>query len=159
MRGFLIAFLIALAGMVFALYLQLFQQQTPCPLCVMQRVGLIGVGLVSLIALIHRPRRPGIRIYAGSGVVFALFGLVMAGKQVYLQFYPPSDATACAPSLSFLYHNLPLSKFLSVLLQGSGACAAVPWQFLGLSLAAWSGLGFLALILLLLWQWRLAVRR
>lgn len=45
--GFL--FLASVIGMAFALYLEHVQGLEPCPLCVFQRIGLIGLGL----SLIH----------------------------------------------------------------------------------------------------------
>ena len=51
--GFL--FLASVIGMAFALYLEHVQGFEPCPLCVFQRVGLIALGTVSLIAFIHNP--------------------------------------------------------------------------------------------------------
>ena len=46
--GFLV--LASIIGMAFALYLEHVQGLEPCPLCVFQRLGLIGLGVVSLIA-------------------------------------------------------------------------------------------------------------
>lgn len=43
--------LASIIGMAFALYLEHGPAQlNPCPLCVFQRVGLIGLGIISLIA-------------------------------------------------------------------------------------------------------------
>ena len=49
--GFL--FLASVIGMAFALYLEHVQGLEPCPLCVFQRIGLIGLGLISLLAFIQ----------------------------------------------------------------------------------------------------------
>ena len=43
-------FVLSVLGMAYALYLQYFEQLMPCPLCVFQRVGLIGFGVFTLIA-------------------------------------------------------------------------------------------------------------
>ena len=43
--------LASIIGMAFALYLEHGSLQlNPCPLCVFQRVGLIGLGIISLFA-------------------------------------------------------------------------------------------------------------
>ena len=64
--GFLV--IASIVGMAFALYLEHVQGLSPCPLCVFQRVGLIGLGFISLIALIHNPKSTvGRRIYALLG--------------------------------------------------------------------------------------------
>ena len=39
--------LASVAGMAFALYLEHGQGLNPCPLCVFQRIGLIGLGIIS----------------------------------------------------------------------------------------------------------------
>ena len=44
-----------------------------------------------------------------------------------------------------MLENLPLSRTLQKLFQGSGECAAVDWKFLGLSIAGWALVWFIAL--------------
>ncbi len=63
-----VLFLASVIGMTFALYLEHVQGLAPCPLCVFQRVGLIALGLVSLIAFVHNPKSNVVkRIYALFG--------------------------------------------------------------------------------------------
>jgi disulfide bond formation protein DsbB len=45
----------------------------------------------------------------------------------------------------------PLSKALAMVFTGSGECANVDWQFLGLSMPAWTLVWFLALGALMVW--------
>ena len=45
----------SIVGMAFALYLEHVKGTEPCPLCVFQRIGLIAMGLVALVAVIHNP--------------------------------------------------------------------------------------------------------
>ena len=47
--------LTSIIGLSFALYLEHVQGLDPCPLCIFQRVGLIAMGLIALIAFIHNP--------------------------------------------------------------------------------------------------------
>ena len=44
----------------------------PCPLCIFQRVGVIAVGILALIALIHNPATFGQTIYSALGLAPAL---------------------------------------------------------------------------------------
>ena len=62
----------------------------------------------------------------------------------------------CGPDLFFMLNNLPLSRTLEKLFQGSGECAAVDWKFLGLSIAGWALVWFIALAGYAAW---LAARR
>jgi len=52
-------FLAALLALLFALWLQHYQQLDPCPLCVFQRVAMMGVGLAALLAFLHGPAGRG----------------------------------------------------------------------------------------------------
>lgn len=47
--------LASIVGMTFALYLEHFKGLEPCPLCIFQRVGLMAMGIVALIAFLHNP--------------------------------------------------------------------------------------------------------
>ena len=46
-----ILFLASVVGMAFALYLEHVQGLNPCPLCVFQRIGLMVLGLFSLLGM------------------------------------------------------------------------------------------------------------
>lgn len=140
-----LCFLICFFGMGTALYFQFVKHIYPCPLCIMQRVGLIGAGLIYLIAFIHNPKRKGLVIYGILALLFTLFGLGVAARQVYLQHLPAGMAPACGPGLNYLFQSLPLSEFIMTLFKGTGDCAVVHFKLFGLSIAGMSGLAFLLL--------------
>lgn len=140
----------------FGYYLQYFEGQDPCPLCLVQRGFYYGVAIVCAIAALHLPGRAGIRVYCGTATVLALGGFGVAARQVWLQHLPPDQVPACGPDLFFMMENFPLSRILQKLFLGSGQCAEVNWRFLGLSIAEWSLACFAALALYALW---LALRR
>ncbi|MDY6468216.1 disulfide bond formation protein B [Acinetobacter faecalis] len=149
--GFL--FLASVIGMAFALYLEHVQGFEPCPLCVFQRVGLIALGTVSLIAFIHNPASNIMkRVYALLGSVGILWSAGVAARHVWLQNLPPDQVPSCGPGLDYLVDALPLKSVLSQVLSGSGECAVVDWSFLGQSLPVWSFLFFAVLALVSLWQ-------
>jgi protein dithiol:quinone oxidoreductase len=50
-----------------------------------------------------------------------------------------------------MLQNFPLSRTLEKLFTGTGECAVVDWSFLGLSIAGWSLVWFVALALYALW--------
>ncbi len=149
--GFL--FLASVIGMAFALYLEHVQGFEPCPLCVFQRVGLIALGIVSLIAFIHNPASNIMkRVYALLGSVGILWSAGVAARHVWLQNLPPDQVPSCGPGLDYLVDALPLKSVLSQVLSGSGECAVVDWSFLGQSLPVWSFLFFAVLAVVSLWQ-------
>ena len=132
-------------------YLQYFDGQDPCPLCLVQRGFYYGVMMVFTIAAAHSPVRTGKFIYCAAATLLALGGLGVAARQVWLQHLPPDQVPACGPDLFFMIENFPLSRMLQKLFMGSGQCAEVNWRLLGLSIAEWSLAWFTALALYALW--------
>jgi disulfide bond formation protein DsbB len=137
-------------------YLQYVQGLEPCPLCMVQRAFFYLLIATFVIAALHAPRRVGAWIYAAFVVLFAAGGAATAGRQVWLQHLPADKVPQCGPDLFFMLENMPLSRTLQKLIQGSGECAAVDWKFLGLSIAGWALVWFIALAVYALW---LAARR
>ena len=86
---------LACAGLLaFGYYLQYFQDQDPCPLCLVQR-GFYYV-LLALFALgaLQRPRRIGAALYCGAALLAALGGGAVATRQVWLQHLPADKVPA-----------------------------------------------------------------
>ena len=137
-------------------YLQYIQGLEPCPLCMVQRLFFYLLIATFVIAALHSPKRVGAWIYTAFAVLFAAGGAATAGRQVWLQHLPADKVPQCGPDLFFMLENMPLSRTLQKLIQGSGECAKVDWTFLGFSIAEWSLLWFIALAVYALW---LAARR
>ena len=134
-------------------YLQYFDNQDPCPLCLVQRAFFYAVMAVCVIAALHGRWRI---FYGILAALFAVGGAAAASRQVWLQHLPPDKVPQCGPDLFFMLENFPLSRTFSTLFSGTGECAVVDWTFLGLSIAEWSLLWFAALCAGALW---LALRR
>ena len=133
----LAGFLVCALMMAFALYSQHIGGLNPCPLCVFQRIAVIGLGLVFLAAAIHDPARLGKRIYGAMIVVIAAGGIVVAGRHLWLQSLPADQVPTCLPPLDYILDVFPLAQALSMIFEGSGECAVVDWTFIGLSMPAW----------------------
>ena len=129
-------------------YLQYFEGQDPCPLCLVQRAFYYVFGAVFLIAALHGEGR---LTYSILGFFIALGGAGVAGRQVWLQHLPAELVPACGPDLFYMLENFPLGRTIEKLFSGSGQCAEVKWRFLGLSIAEWSLAWFAGLALLALW--------
>jgi protein dithiol:quinone oxidoreductase len=114
----------------------------PCPLCLMQRIWVMIGGLGALTALVDRPARLGYPIFA---IAAALAGAGFAVRQLYLQSLPPDAVPACGPDLGYMFEAFPFSAVLKAMTFGTGDCAQV-LKVLGVNIAVWSLLGFLALI-------------
>ena len=143
-------FLICVALMAYALYAQHQLMLEPCPLCVLQRVAVIALGAVFLVAALHNPAGGWRWLYVVLVGLAASFGIAVAGYHVWMQNLPEDRVPACGPGLDYMLENFPLTEVVTMVLRGSGDCATVDWQFLGLSMPAWvliavSGLGMLGL--------------
>jgi disulfide bond formation protein DsbB len=144
--GYLLGFIVCAALMAFALYLQFGLDLEPCPLCTLQRVAVIAMGIVFLVAAVHNPGRAGATIYALMQLVLGGVGAALAARQVWLQSLPKDQVPACGMSLNYMLDTLPLTETLRKVFEGSGECAEKAWEFLHLSIAAWTLVFFIAMI-------------
>ncbi|MCB6184794.1 disulfide bond formation protein B [Leeia sp. TBRC 13508] len=138
------------ALMAYALYLQYYKFQEPCPLCMLQRVVIVFMGVIFFIAGIHHPGKRGATVY---GVIIALIGLVgaaISARHVWIQYLPPEQVPQCGPGLSYMLETMPFGSAILQVLHGSGECADKSWMFLGLTIPGWTFLFFVALSVLAL---------
>ena len=136
--GYLAGLLICGALFAFALYLQYYEYQNPCPLCILQRIAFIAMMVVFLAGAIHGPRRTGAIIYSTLLVIIAAIGAGIATRHVWLQHLPKDQVPECGPGLEYMLNKFPLAQALEKVFRGSGECAEVGWTFLTLSIAEWS---------------------
>ena len=143
--GYGIGFLVCVALFAFALYLQYYEQQEPCPLCILQRIAFTGLAVVFLVAALHGPGRIGSVVYSGMLFILAGIGAAIASRHVWLQHLPKNQVPECGPGVEYMLRKFSLGQTLEKILAGSGECAEVGWTFLGLSIAGWSLLWFVLL--------------
>lgn len=129
----------------FALYLEYVQHLDPCPLCMVQRFAFIALLVLFVVAGLQNPGRLGGRIYAVLIGLFALFGVAIAARHIWIQHLPADEVPACGPGLNYMLDHFPMAKVLKELMHGSGECAAHVWSFLGLGIPAWSVVWYLLL--------------
>src|SRR5574340_88363 len=141
-----IGVVVCAALIAWALWLQYGKGLEPCPLCIFQRVAVIAVGMVFLLAALHDPRKAGATFYAVLTLVTAGAGALLAARQVWLQSLPKDLVPACGPGLNYMLETLPFSDVVRKVLEGSGECAEKGWVFLGLSIAGWTLVFFVAMI-------------
>lgn len=152
-RGvFLSGFVLCLAMLLVAGYFQFIEHLDPCPLCILQRLLVLAVGIIFLLGAMHNPVNTGRRVYGFLVVLFASLGAAIAGRHVWLQSVPEEQVPSCGPGLNFILDNFPISQAIDMVLRGSGECADVLWTFLGLSIPAWTLVAFVVMILLGLMQ-------
>ena len=146
--GYAAGFVVCAGLIGFALYLQYVKGEDPCPLCMLQRIAFMALGALFLVAALHGPGRTGAAIYAVLLFVVAAAGAAVAGRHVWLQSLPKNMVPECGPGLDYILERFPPGKALDLILRGSGECAEKGWTFLGLTIAGWALVWFIALALL-----------
>lgn len=143
------------AAMGYALYAQYVLELEPCPLCIFQRIGVIAVGSLALLAAIFNPQGLAAKVWSLLIAVAAVAGGSVSAWQVYLQHLPPEQVPACGPGLDYMLETLPMTQVLEKVFKGSGECAQIDWTFLGQSMPFWVGAFLLSTLLLALYNgWR-----
>jgi disulfide bond formation protein DsbB len=144
----LVGFLICAALIGFALYAQYELNMDPCPLCILQRVVFIAMGLVFLVGFLHAPRGGGRWIYSGLASLIALVGIAISSRHLWIQSLPADQVPSCGAPLGYLIEtragNGGLIGVLVKVLSGSGECAKVQ-PILGVPMPAWALLWFVLL--------------
>ena len=130
-------FIACAALIAYALYAQYGLGLDPCPLCIFQRVGIIALGAVFLLAGLHNPRGWGGRIYVLLIAVAALATIGVAARHLYVQSLPPGAIPSCGAPLGVLIQFTPFFELVRKVLTGSGECSEVSWKFLGLAMPGW----------------------
>jgi disulfide bond formation protein DsbB len=123
----------------------------PCPLCIFQRIGFFVLAVIFLAATLQDPTAFGRRVYALLLSLAALATIGVALRHLYIQSLPPDAVPACGASLDFMLKVFSLSEVLVKVLTGSGECAKITWEFLGLAMPAWVLISALVLGAWALW--------
>ncbi len=131
-----------------ALYMQYVVGLEPCPLCIFQRVAVIGLAVVLGFAAFVGPRGWGRRLVGFVVMLVAAVGGAVAGRQVWLQHLPEDQVPACGPGLDYMLEVFPWQKVVDLVLRGSGECAEVHWRLFGLSIAEWMVVVFAVFVVL-----------
>lgn len=148
----LLGFLVCAGMMAYALYAEYVLFLMPCPLCVLQRMAVIALGIGFLAAAVHHPAAWGRQVYAALLALAAAVGISVAGRHVWLQNMPADQVPTCGPGFDYIIDSFPFSEALKMIFTGSGECADVDWLFLGLSMPAWLLLAFIGIGSVALWN-------
>lgn len=141
-----LGFLACAALIAYALYAEHVLELAPCPLCIFQRVAVIVIGLLFLIAALHNPARAGARVYGVLIAIAAVGGVAVAARHIWIQAQPPGSVAACGADLNYLMDIMPLTEVISKVLTGSGECGKIDWTLLGLSMPWWVAIALAGLM-------------
>jgi len=142
--------LTAWGSLAIALYLQHVHDWQPCPLCILQRLAFIAVGVLALAGLLLKRRTGALRSIQAATVVAALAGAAVAGRHLWVKAHPAVscgiDPLETAINTQWWVQQMPW------LLKADGLCFLPLPPLLGLQLPVWSLLLLLLMALLALLQ-------
>ena len=135
----------SLGLLVSALTLGEWLRLQPCYWCNFQRLVYLLLCAVGLCGVLLPDRAKILSVLSG---VVSLGGVYGAAKQSWMQ-YAPQEAVECGFGDPTLVERLIdwLGGLWPTMFMVTGLCKEKDWVFLGLSLANWSGICFLALFL------------
>ena len=140
--------ILSLSLVIFALILQQTGYQgvsfLPCPLCILQRVGYLGITISCILAAGITPLR---KFFHGLAVLAAGYGAAVAGHQVWLLSHP-SESCGIDPLETWI-NQFQLANGLPWLFKADGLCSAKLPAILGLQVPEWSLLWFAVILLIL----------
>ena len=115
-----------------------------CPLCVLQRMVYLLLGLQALLLLPWVPAPGGLRAAGALMGLTALGGAAIAGYQTWLQRF--AAGVSCTADQPWWEQFVNWAGTQSPLLfEATGLCSEAGWKLAGLSIAEWSLLIFLGL--------------
>ncbi len=138
--------------------LLIFQQAfglDPCPLCILQRIVIISIGLIALVAYLHDSEGMADKVYGGLLVLGGLISIGIATRQVWILNTPREETASCGPGL-----EVWLDKFIDLLPQGAvteklfratADCADAQMALFGLDVPEITYPVFLALLVYIVW--------
>ena len=116
----------------------------PCPLCVLQRIGYLGIATSCFLAAGLAPLKKPFHLIA---LLSAVFGMAVAGKQVWLLSHP--EVSCGIDPLEVWINQFHLAQSLPWLFKADGLCTAKLPAIFGLQVPEWSLLWFCVLLLIL----------
>ncbi len=151
---YFIALLIVIGLFSFSAFLEFHEHISPCPLCLMQRYMFAGMGIIFFIGMLLPLNKIIQGFLALGSLVFAVGGMFFSARQSWLQHIQTNPSGNCGMSLPVLFKIFSPWQALQQVWQGGIECSEQGWQFLHLSLADWSLIGFLLFFIFIITQIR-----
>ena len=130
--------------LITGLYLEYFEGIMPCPLCTLQRICFVLLGVLFLLGIAAAHKRI-IRAIINIIIIFtSLMGSVLAARQIWIQYFPSSEQGECGVSLQYMLQVLPLQDVIHKIFSGTAECTQRGWEFLSLNIPEWSLAFFIA---------------
>jgi len=134
---YLLVFL-ACAGLLAAAYVfEYVYYMDPCPLCIMQRIAVLLIGISGLVGFVFASSMMAKVSASIFMLLSSILGMSVAGRHIWIQGLPADEIPTCGPSLEYMVDTLPWADVLALMLRGNGNCADGHWSFIGLSMPQW----------------------
>ena len=104
----------------YALFAERVQGLVPCPLCILQRVAVAGMGLGFLLAAIHSPAGRFRHAYSVLCGAVAMAGAGVAVRHLWIQSQPEGSVPPCGASFDFILENFGVMTAVKEALTASG---------------------------------------
>jgi disulfide bond formation protein DsbB len=148
----LLGFTLAIFLLGVAFFLQTYKGVNPCPLCLLQRAIMTILGIIFFLGIVFKFKKCGQFFLGVLSLLTSATGMLLSGRQVWLQWSPPSSSGDCSASLQYLLNTFSYKEVFLQIWHGGMECSQTGWEFMHLSLAAWSLVGFTILSLLVIVQ-------
>lgn len=113
----------------------------PCPLCILQRIGYLGIAIACFAAALFKPVR---KLFHLAAIGFAIFGFAVACRQIYV-IINPTISCGLDP-LEVFINQFALTQSAPWFFKADGFCSAPLPPLLGLSVPTWSVIWFAILL-------------
>ena len=143
---FTLNFLLICLLLTASLYFQYFDGMTPCPLCTLQRVCFVLLGALFFLGILLAYQRVMSKFISFLCTLISLAGIVLAGRQIWLQHLPQNANTECGVSLQYMFKVLSFNEVFQKIFSGTAECTQAGFSFIGLNMAEWSLIWFAAFL-------------
>jgi protein dithiol:quinone oxidoreductase len=140
-------FLLICALLTASLYFQFFEGMVPCPLCTLQRLSFLSLGIFFSFGIVFAAKRFASTLIAIFCILFSLLGIFLSGRQIWLQHLPHNLNTECGVSLQYMLKVLSFNEVFQKIFNGSAECSQDGFSFLSLNMAEWSLIWFVVFLI------------
>jgi disulfide bond formation protein DsbB len=141
-QAYILSFLTIAIILGTGVYLEYFQGIMPCPLCTLQRICFGACGIFFLLGIFLYRKACSTMVINVATILISFTGMLLAGRQIWIQYFPSADTSSCGVSINYMLSVLPWQDVASRIFSGSTECSQRGWELLGLNIPEWSILFF-----------------
>ena len=140
---YILEFIVICVLLLASLYFQFFKGMTPCPLCTMQRLSFVLLGIFLLFGIFLYGKRYARNTINVLALLASSLGIFFSARQIWVQLFPSADNSECGVSLQYMLQALPWKEVAEKVFSGTAECTQRGFEFLNMNMAEWSLIWFL----------------